>query len=228
MVLRPRCAQPRPWAVQHLVRTRPQNAGCIGLDVLGLVAAHPPAARHGPTRPGPAGTSPSRHGSRRARDGGRRCRPGSPGATLGATGRRSVRATTPPARPARPTWPGSPTLVLRRPGPRGRRRPEAVRARGGGTRRPRCGSVPAEHQTRPVPLCAGRRRRDRSWRSRARPSRNDGRRRDACRDYGLRAVTSSGRSRSSRRFWRRTRSSQRPNLAPTCGIRATSTKPRRS
>ena len=41
-------------------------------------------------------------------------------------------------------------------------------------------------------------------------------------------LAAGGSRRSSRRFWRSTRSSQRPNLAPTCGILATSTNPRRS
>ena len=47
-------------------------------------------------------------------------------------------------------------------------------------------------------------------------------------DPGGYELTSSGADRSSRRFCRRTRSSHRPNFEPTCGILATSTKPRRS
>ena len=43
---------------------------------------------------------------------------------------------------------------------------------------------------------------------------------------GVGYLASGGDSLSSMRFCRRTRSSHRPNLAPTCGILATSTKPR--
>ena len=180
MVLRPRWTQRHPRAVQHLLRSLTQDAGGIVLDVFGVVAVDKPTAFAGEFGQHLAVHDGVWRGSRMERDVGRRCPRGNRPATLEATPRRSVRVTRSRARPVTPTLPERPMFARPPPTPKGRRRREARPIGGGSVGHPCGGSVPPAYQVRSTRFSGAPRPCGPPTQSRPRPSRSDGRCRDAC------------------------------------------------